>query len=137
MYYEDPYHPTEKNDINEFTNKELEDLKSLDKGYCKIYRMVENRNGKLKRTPIEFYTSGHNGSNIRDAITGQYMPEIVGTAGEDAYYKVGLSTGECKSKNMSNTLFFTSPQEYATHFHIDLNEIVYKMWDEKRGILTH
>lgn len=134
MYFDDPFHPTGKNDINEPTNKELQDIKSLDKGYCKIYRMRQNRDGKIKRTPIEFYTSGINGSNIRDAITGQYMSDIVGTSDEYKYYKVGLSTGECKSKNGSNTLFFISPAEYARHFHIELDNSIYQMWSDKISV---
>jgi hypothetical protein len=134
MYYEDLFHPTGKNDINEPTNKELNDMKLLDKGYCKIYRMIQNRDGKNKRTPIEFYTSGLNGSNIRDAITGQYFTDIVGTANEDKYYKVGLSTGECKCKNGSNTLFFASPLEYSRHFHIELNDVIHKTWEQKKLI---
>jgi hypothetical protein len=131
MYYEDNFHPTGKNDIIEPTNKELQDLKSLDPGFCKIYRHVKHRDGKVKRTPIEFYTSGHTGSNIRDAITGQYMSDIVGTPNEDNYYKVGISTGECKSKNVSNTLFFISPNEYARHFYVELNESIYETWKQK------
>ena len=132
MYYDDHFHPTGKNDINEPTSKELQDIKSLDRGYCKIYRKIQNREGKVKRTPIEIYTSGHNGSNIRNAITGQYTSGIVGTSDEDQYYKVGFSTGECNSKNGSTTLFFMGPQEYARHFCVKLNDSVYDSWNNKR-----
>lgn len=134
MYYEDNFHPTGKNDIAEPTNKELQDMKSLDPGFCKIYKHIKHRDGKVKRTPIEFYTSGHTGSNIRDAVTGQYMSDIVGTTDEDKYYKVGISTGECKPKNESNTLFFISPNEYARHFHVELNESVYETWKQQKHI---
>jgi hypothetical protein len=134
MYYEDNFHPTGKNDINEPTNKELNDMKLLDHGYCKIYRMIQNREGKYKRTPIEFYTSGLNESNIRNAITGEYFHHTVGSANEDNYYKVGLSTGECKCKNGSNTLFFASPHEYSKHFHIELDDDIYKRWEQKKHI---
>ena len=137
MYFEDQFHPTGKNDINEPTNKELQDLKSLDRGYSKIYKMLQNRDGKIKRTPIEFYTSGHIGSNIRDAITGQYTSGIVGSSDEYQYYKVGLSSGECKSKNGSTTLFFMGPDEYSRHFHVKLDDSIYKMWDNRKENLVH
>ena len=114
--------------------KILEDANNMDRGYNKILRNIKKSDGKIKRSKIDIYTSGGTGSNIRDAITGQYMSDIVGTTDEDKYYKVGISTGECKSKNGSNTLFFTSPNEYARHFYVELNENVYKMWEQKNQI---
>jgi hypothetical protein len=137
MYFEDHFHPTGKNDVNEPTNKELNNMKSLDRGYCKIYKMLQNLDGKTKKTSIEFYTSGHIGSNIRDAITGQYTSSIVGTSDEYQYYKVGLSTGESQSKNGSTTLFFMGPDEYARHFHVKLNDSIYEMWSKRKENITH
>ena len=87
---------------------------------------------KLKRTKIEFYTSGDTGCNIRDAETGDYYPNLVGSKDEDLFYKVALSTGECKSANGSNTLFYLSPQHYASHLHCSVYPEHIQIWNEKR-----
>jgi hypothetical protein len=102
------YETTEANKVNI-------DIKSMDRGYNKIWRNVY-KNGKMRKTGIEIYTTGCCGSNIRDAETGEYYSHVVGTADEDLYFKVILATGECKSKNGSSTLFYLSPKHHADHF---------------------
>lgn len=99
------------------TNKAVVDIKSIDRGYNKIWRNVL-KNGKLRKIGIELYTTGCCGSNIRDAETGEYYEHIVGSADEDLYFKVILATGECKSKNGSSTLYYLSPKHHETHFKV-------------------
>jgi hypothetical protein len=132
MDYVDTFHPTESNDydFNEDNEKRLESLKKTDKGYNKIVRRDIDSFKKIK---VEFYTSGDTGSNIRDAQTGEYYTSIVGSPDEDLYFKVALANGECKSKNGSNVLFYTSPDQYMNHFRLDLNNTFINIWTTKRN----
>jgi hypothetical protein len=132
-----PYYDYNDNTDNSCNTEELqkikEELKKSDRGYNTIWRMVE-KNDKMKRTKIEAYTSGCFGSNIRDAETGQFYNHIVGSADEDLYFSVILATGECNSKNGSSTLFYSSPQQYMSHFKCDLDKSFIKKWQEKRNL---
>ena len=110
---------------------QLDKIKKADRGYNKIWRNVI-KNDKLKRTKIEIYTSSGVGNHIRDAETGEYYPYIVGSADEDLFFSVILATGECRSKNGSNTLFYLSPEKYMNHLHTQLDDHVIKLWKEKR-----
>ena len=120
-----------ENDYHYTRQEELDKLKSVDPGYTFIYRKVENKNGMLENKKIDLYTSGDDGSNIRDAVTGKYYFEKVGSNGEHLFFKAGLSTGECNSKNGSTTLFFLSPEQYERHFHTELSLNIKNKWVEK------
>jgi hypothetical protein len=110
----------------------VEETKKIDRGYNVIYRTCPNKRGQLVRTPISIYTSGGTDSQIRDAETGAYYKHIVGSADEDLYFKVILATGECKSKNGSNTLFYVSPRHYMSHLNNEVSEDTLQRWEEKR-----
>ena len=112
--------------------KLVEEAKKMDRGYNVIYRNCPNKKGQLVRTPISIYTSGGTDSQIRDAESGAYYSHIVGSADEDLYFKVILATGECKSKNGSNTLFYLSPRHYMSHLNNEVSEDTLKMWETKR-----
>ena len=119
------------------TMKELERQKRLDKGYNCIYRRTmkyspKYKCSKLMRVKIEVFSSDGYGSHIRDAETGDYFPNIVGSRDEDLFFKVILATGECNSKNGSSTLFFVSPQHYSTHMFSDVDPTVVHAWEQKR-----
>jgi len=118
--------------VNDFDN-EIQEFKSLDKGYNKIYKngLVLGRNGKYKKKKIEFYTSGDRGTRIRDAITGIYYNDKVGSFNENKFFKVSLATGQCRSKNGSHTLFYTTPQQHMTHFAIQLNPEFIQKWENE------
>jgi hypothetical protein len=81
---------------------------------------------------LNFYNSSDIGNCIRDAETGSYFSDKVGSENEDLYFKVALATGECKSANGSSTMFFTSPQRYITHMRVNLKTEIIKAWQEKR-----
>jgi hypothetical protein len=137
MNYVDQFIPVDSEETfynkNE-VNKTVVDIKSIDRGYNKIWRNVY-KNGKLKKTGIELYTTGCCGSNIRDAETGEYYKHIVGTADEDLYFKVILATGECNSKNGSSTLFYLSPKHYSDHFGVNSNRFTDEFiaeWNKRR-----
>lgn len=130
MYYNDRFDPHADNDFDKGAEKELELLKQTDRGYCKIYKNIVQENGKSKRTKIEMYASGDVGSNIRDAETGVYYKEIVGSTDEDAFFKVGMSAGDFKSLNGNNSLFYLSPEHYLSHQHIIISEDNVQNWDK-------
>jgi len=141
MYYKDQYNPDDKEyDTGSCAGSVeqrvmLEESKKKDRGYNKLWRSVlRESTGKMKRTKIEFYTSSCMGSHIRDAETGEFYADKVGTCNEDLYFKVGLSTGECKSSNGSNTLFYSSPYRYMTHMHVILSREIIKKWEEKKNL---
>jgi len=110
----------------------IKNAQSMDRGYNVIYRNCPNKKGQLVRTPITVYTSGGTDSQIRDAETGAYYSHIVGSADEDLYFKVILATGECKSKNGSSTLFYSSPRHYMSHLNNEVSEDTLQMWESKR-----
>ena len=110
----------------------MKEAKSIDKGHNIIYRLLPNKKGQMKHTSIDVYTSGGTDSQIRDAETGSYYSNIVGSADEDLYFKVILATGECKSKNGSSTLFYLSPRHYMSHLNNQVSEDTLQMWELKR-----
>jgi hypothetical protein len=120
MEYYDNYHPTVENDYDQVKGLHIiNDSKNSDRGYNVIYRMKPRADGTLKRSKVEIYTSSGIGNSIRDAETGEYYSHRVGSFDEDLYFKVGLSTGECKSANGSSTLFYLSPRHYMSHLGIN------------------
>lgn len=122
------FNPTGVNDFD----KEIQDFKSFDKGYNKIYKgLVVSKNGKKKKNKVEFYTSGDRGTRIRDAITGMYYNTKVGSFNEDKYFKVSLATGQCNSANGSHMLYYQTPQQYMSHFGVQLNPDIIAKWDSE------
>jgi hypothetical protein len=138
MYYKGQYDPADEYDYDvSSTNNHkvmLEEAKRIDRGYNKIWKLLPRADGRIKKTKIEFYTSSEIGNRIRDAVSGNFFTDRVGSANEDLYFKVGLATGECKSANSSSTLFFTSPYMYMTHMHCTLPSELIKKWEEKRDM---
>ena len=109
----------------------IKQAKAKDKGHNVIYRNMLNKKGIIKPAPLEIYTSCGTHSNIRDAETGAYYKSLVGSADEDLYFKVILSTGECNSKNGSSTLFYSSPSHYMSHFKIQIADDIVNNWQSK------
>jgi len=134
MYQEDYMYSADQNAFdNQMTQEKLlEQTKMSDRGYNIVYRKVERKDGKLKNKKIEVYSTGGMGSRIRDAETGDYFPNIVGSKDEDLFFKVGLSTGECKSANGSSTLFYLSPEHYMNHLHGEVHPDTIVSWEQKR-----
>jgi hypothetical protein len=130
MYEEDYYRDlNEDNLLDNRINKMLEQTKQVDKGFNKI--LIKDENDKQKK--ITLYSSGQIGTRIRDAETGDYYSSLVGSKDEDLYYKVSWATGNCKSLNGSNIMFFNSPEHFMNHSKISLNEEVIDAWELKRN----
>lgn len=129
----DMYNPTDMNDYDNIVGK-MDLLTNSDDGYNKIYKWVSRSiDDKMVKKRIDFYTTGGVGSNIRDAETGQYYTDFVGSKKEDLYFKVSFVAGHCKSKNKSNTLFFISPSRYTSHmYNTELSDEIIAKWEQKR-----
>jgi hypothetical protein len=121
------------NDYTDIIEKkfEMQDLKNIDNGYNIIFRMIPRVDGRLKRTKIELYTSNGLGTNIRDAETGAYYNNKVGSIYEELFFKVNLATGECTSRNGFSNLFYRSPQHYMSHMKCDLDEKIIYSWEKR------
>ena len=133
MYEEDYFNPADPND---YDNDLKEDFiaKSLreDRGLNTLIRKVTLDSGKIKNKRIRVFTSSGSGTRIRDAETGEFYQNKVGSSDEDLFFKVAIATGECTSANGSNTLFYCSPQHYENHLctNVDPERIV--AWEAKR-----
>jgi hypothetical protein len=130
MDYQDRFSPTEENEFDRDDNDVQRMLNLYDKGYTAVYRQTLRSDGRQKQTKIALYTSGGIGTRIRDAETGHFYNRTVGSKHEDGFFKVALATGECKSKNGSNTLFFASPSHYFSHMKIPVDMNGEKNWIE-------
>jgi len=129
------YYETEHLDDFVDNNRDelLNDSRSLDRGYAKIWSFVERSDGSLRKFRIIIYTSGFIGNHIRDAETGEYFKEIVGSLDEGLYFKMSMASGQVKAKNDSNTLFYTSPDHCMRHLHIDISPEIITKWEVKRN----
>lgn len=138
MYYEDPFDPTQPNDVDDYeidkirNNEKILNSLSHDRGLNTIVRKVTLENGRTKNKRIRVYTSGGAGTRIRDAETGEFYPNMVGSKDEDLFFKVALSTGECNSANGSSILFFSSPQHCMNHIHCTEEQGTIAKWEAKR-----
>lgn len=135
MYQEDYLNPVDPNEYDEenHVDDEFDKVKKMDRGYNFVFRKVPRRDGRLRNKKIEFYSSSGTGNRIRDAETGNYTSNLVGSKDEDLFFKVILATGECKSSNGSSTLFFSSPQHYASHMRCEVDPILINNWEQKRN----
>lgn len=128
MDYDDRYHPSNSNDVEKKSGA-IDEMKKLDTGYNEIYRRVPQPNGKIKNKRIVVYNSGGVGSQIRNAVTGVYTRDIVGSSCEDNYFSLMLATGELKKENI--TLFFDSPEQCERHLYQLFEEKIKTKWRNK------
>ena len=133
MDYDDRYHPSNSNDVDKKYNGVgfMDDLKKLDPGYNEIYRRVLQDNDKVKNKKIVVYSSGSLGSQIRNAVTGFYTKDIVGSSDEDLYFSCILATGELRKGSV--TLFFDSPEQCEKHLYQLFGEDTKSKWNTKRS----
>jgi hypothetical protein len=133
MYQDDYLNQVDQNDFDEHdADKMFDKVKRQDKGYTVIYRKALKKDGRLYNKKIEIYTSSGTGNRIRDAETGEYFSNLVGSKDEDLFFKVILATGESQSINGSSTVFYSSPQHYASHTLCDVDPILSHNWELKR-----
>jgi hypothetical protein len=131
MYQEDYFNPTEP---NEYDNHEDALTKAFreDRGLNTLIRKVQLESGKIKNKRVRVFTSGGTGRCIRDAETGEYYSNKIGSKDEDLFFKVIIATGECKSANGFNTLFYLTPQHYENHLYTCVDPERLTAWEIKR-----
>ena len=134
MYEDDYFNPTIPNDYNDDVKEDAitKALKREDRGLNTIIRQVRMDSGKIKNKRIKIFTSGDIGTRIRDAETGEYYPNLVGSVDEDIFFKVSYATGDCNSLNGSNTLFYMSPQHFESCLYSTVDPKQIAMWEAKR-----
>lgn len=137
MYSEDNVISPHPDDMENLVNRNnVLDSAQLgtDRGFNVISRnVVSESDGRVRNKRIKIYTTTSNrGSKIRDAETGEYYSNRVGSRDEHLFFKVILATGECTSANGSSTLFFSSPQHYMNHLHCDVNQDIISSWEIRR-----
>jgi len=93
------------------------------RGYPALIQKKNRRTGKIYEkmgtfnAVFEVYSSGCTGSQIRNAVTGEYTPYIVGSSDEDMFFRVINSTGEMGQE--PQTFFYISPEQYEHHFSVE------------------
>jgi hypothetical protein len=134
MYQDDYFNLDDQNDYESEhdVKKMLEKEKTKDRGYNTIYRKTQRPDGRTYNKKIKIYTSSGIGSHIRDVETGEYSSYIVGSKDENLFFKIILATGQCKSANNSSTLFFISPQHYASYLQCEIDPETVRNWEVKR-----
>jgi hypothetical protein len=135
MYYEDSFHPNEENAIASSQKKELNNIKSFDSGYGYVYRNKTSGSNKVKNARVDCYASGDSGMKIRNAETGHYYKFKVGSKDEDLFFKIALASGELKTTNGSNVLFYDSPEQYEKHLMTEVDQEIKDRWVAKKKYL--
>lgn len=118
-------------------SRRLDDIQKQDRGFNIVYRPVLKADGSIKKKRIVVYTSGGMGNRVRDAESGQYYSNRVGSNDEHLFFKVMLSTGECRSANGSNALFYLSPQHFMNHLGYHVTQESIDAWEQKRDARLH
>jgi hypothetical protein len=142
LYEEDHFHPTNvettlEDIIPKKTNNELniiKKVKGFDPNYVvkSIEVMKQNKKGHKKNQldTIEMYGSGDIGSYIRNAVSGQKTNHIVGSKEENLYFSVIETTGINGRKDPIK-LFYDSPEQFESHFHVTVSQQIKENWHKK------
>jgi len=136
MTYEDQYYPAvddDRSDDAKLKKNAIAESEKLDPNFQKVTKAFNNTwsDGKFyKKITIKSYGSGQMGSRIRNAVTGQYTPYLVGSKNEDLFFVVNDSTGLFGRKDPL-FLFYDSPEQYENHQFIILKQTIKEKWYEK------
>jgi hypothetical protein len=136
MTYEDQYYPAvddDRSDDAKLKKNAIAESEKLDPNFQKVTKVFNNTwtDGKFyKKITIKSYGSGQMGSRIRNAVTGQYTPYLVGSKNEDLFFVVNDSTGLFGRKDPL-FLFYDSPEQYENHQFIILKQPIKEKWYEK------
>lgn len=109
--------------VLQFTDKHCHTVKRL---FNDIYK-----DGKVhKFIDIRMFSSGITGSNIRNAVTGEYSRHLVGTLEQNLFFKVVMSTGEFKGGVSPVHLYYISPEQFEAHQYCEVDEQTRNKWNE-------
>lgn len=126
LYEDDMFHPMnpESQIVNNHIVKKFM-VSTTKKGFYSLKRKVNNNN-----VNVDVYASGELGTNIRNAISGEYYYGYkVGTAKEDLFYKTCVSTSETGKEPI--VLFFENPEQYERHFYTQIDAADKERWYSK------
>jgi len=135
LYEDDMFHPlnqecepvTTKYETNTKVKKIMSDIYQNNKGFHLIKR--QSKDGKWHN--VEIFSSGSQGSTIRNAISGSYYyGDRVGSKQEDLYYKVSISTGDFGRDTIA--VFYDSPEQYERHMYTTVDLESKQKWLEKQ-----
>ena len=125
LYEDDMFHPMNPESLIDNTIVKKFMVSTTKKGFYSLKRKV-NKN----RVNVDVYASGELGTNIRNAISGEYYYGYkVGTTKEDLFYKTSVSTFE--TGNESVLLFFENPEQYERHFYTQVDAADKERWYSK------
>jgi len=93
-----------------------------------------------KHGPVNYFSTRYApGSRIRHAVSGAVELARVGSADEDAFFKVCMSTCELNDQTGSKQhahhgkfLYYDSPEQYERHFKVQLSPDVVMRWHNKQ-----
>lgn len=102
----------------------LTEMKAVSKNnFCTVRMSYGNK--------LSYYkASTTSGAPIIHAITGDYLPGVVGSFDENKYYKVKMS---CFGNEQNGTLYYLSPDEYEKHQHCVVSDESKNKWLGKRA----
>lgn len=103
----------------------------VERKWAKAQQKQKGKPRKIRKQDkyLTMFSSGLAGSNIRDAITGVYYKEAVGSAQQDLFFKVTIATGEFAEGPLH--LFYLSPEQYERHQECVLEDYIKVHWYEK------
>jgi len=125
LYEEDMFHPLNPESQIDNTIVKKFMVSATKKGFYSLKRKVNNN-----KVSVDVYTSGGLGTNIRNAISGEYYHGYkIGTKKEDLFYKTSVSTIE--TGNEAVVLFFENPEQYERHFYTQVDTGDKERWYSK------
>jgi hypothetical protein len=134
MPYEEFYNPADDIDshLDELRTKnklagEIKRNDSLYEKYTFNKVTVQNKEKFVERVKIEQYGSGQIGSKIRNAVTGQRYPFLVGSVEEDLFFRVVDSNGR-QGRQHPLFLFYDSPEQFENHRFTKLDKYIKERW---------
>ena len=138
MYYDEMLETAVETDVlsevQQKSNKTTAVLNPRADNNYEKYKIPFNNTWKdgrfYKNIVIEHYGSGQQGSKIRNAVTGQRYPFLVGSSDEDLFFKVSEASGR-NGRKSTLILFYDSPEQYENHHFINISQDVKDRWQEK------
>jgi len=86
---------------------------------------------KMKKVFITNSTTDSFGSQMKEIE--EVVNYKVGSLNEALFFSIIIATGECRSKNHSSTLFYSSPKQCMDHLNIVISDATIQDWEEKRN----
>ncbi len=125
MYYDELIENADDLSFNSDNKNKINNLLG-DKRLFTVRR--RNYEGKIKK--IQIFASGQMGNTIRNAVSGfKYTGNIVGSKGEDQFFRVGIATGELGRDGV--TLFYENPEQFENHMYEEVSQEIKEIWNQK------